>query len=504
MSFGFSIGDIIKLVELTTQTYNGWKNACGTYATVTDDLAILRTLLSRMEAEARTPNSLFSSNDVDLQHWRSLSKDCHKVIKDLASILNKYKSLSTSRAKNWDRIRLDNKKLAGLEARLSRKIEGITAFTAVIGISSQGRVENGKFPELQRKVDMIAAEMRRGNRSICTISTYDDDDKTVWREFRGEMIRAGFKSGDIHKYKVPLKTYLLRLQRKGLLDEEEVSESLHEGTSDNSPQEQTVVEPEKSSKRVTTIEFPAKRSTLPPSDHPPSLQTDSYEPKAADSPPKLVPEEAITASSSSDACDMIGSLILETHTEQDDSLAPQVQPDAGGTIKKDFKQAWLSPDIIRVLKDCTNIKCLQGILYYGIWIKPLRRDFTHSIRPGEKQREDHASRFFAKVFKTSGDKRRAIYQLAVLPASQVSFQLFGQFNSVLLEFASRKTALIVGVDECIESDTDIYIFMEWYIGTPHSTYLATSQSISEFLSETSDESFHSYAKRLIDGVSPHE
>lgn len=68
MSFGFSIGDIIKLVELTTKTYNGWKNACGTYASVTDDLAVLRTLLLRVEAEAQAPKGLFASNPDDLRH----------------------------------------------------------------------------------------------------------------------------------------------------------------------------------------------------------------------------------------------------------------------------------------------------------------------------------------------------------------------------------------------------------------------------------------------------
>jgi len=63
--------------------------------------------------------------------------------------------------------------------------------------------------------------MRRGNSSIrSTLTTYEDDDKAVWREFRRELIGTGIGSREIHKYSAALKTYLSRLQRDGLLDEE--------------------------------------------------------------------------------------------------------------------------------------------------------------------------------------------------------------------------------------------------------------------------------------------
>ena len=257
MSFGFSIGDIIKLVEITNHTYKRWKNACGTYAKVTDDLAVLRTLLPRIEAEAKTPSSLFSSNTVDIQHWRTLSKDCYRVIKELDSILDKHKSLGTSRARNWDRIRLSDKKLDSLESRLSRKIAGITAFVGVIGVSSQGRVENVEFREIKQKMDNIAAGMRRGNGSICTVSTYEDDDKFVWKDFRREMIRDGVKSGDIHKHGPALKAYMLQLKHNGSLDEEEISQIPQEEVHRNPLQEKTVI-----ARQLVDIFQPKRKGSL--------------------------------------------------------------------------------------------------------------------------------------------------------------------------------------------------------------------------------------------------
>ena len=221
MSFGYSIGDIITLTQLTVRTYNGWKNACGKYGDITSNLAVLQTLLMRIEAEVQAPNSLITRNAKDFGGWKTLYKSCHTLVVELEEVLDKYKSLGTNRRKNWDRIRLGNRNLDGLGKRLVGKTASLSAYISVLGISSQGRVENDVFPELLQKIDHMAAQMRRGNSSIrSALTTYEDDDKAVWRDFRRELIGTGIRSREIHKYSAALKTYLSRLQRDGLLDEE--------------------------------------------------------------------------------------------------------------------------------------------------------------------------------------------------------------------------------------------------------------------------------------------
>ncbi|KAI9863601.1 MAG: hypothetical protein M1813_003624 [Trichoglossum hirsutum] len=191
MSFGFSISDIITLTQLTTRTYSGWKKACGEYASITCDLAVLQTLLMQVEAEAEAPNSLFARNPDNLKGWKTL-------------------------------IRMSNKNLDSLSRQLVKQTASLSAFVSVLGISSQSRVENEVFPELLQRMDHIAAQIRNGNASSSTaLTTYDNDDKAVWREFRRDMIDAGIRSNDIHKYSAALKTYLACLQREGSLDEEE-------------------------------------------------------------------------------------------------------------------------------------------------------------------------------------------------------------------------------------------------------------------------------------------
>ncbi len=221
MSFGVSITDIISLSQLTSQTYNGWKNACGDYADVTGDLASLNTIITRVESEAQNPASLLTANAGDLEGWKTLSKDCTSVVTDLSNVLKKYKSLGTSRSRNWDRIRIRTMNIESLRQRLVAKTAALSAFLAVLGISSVARIENKIFPELVNRIDELAAQVRAGRASVrSSLTTYEDDEKEVWREFRRDLIRSNIRSRVIARYSVALKAYIRHLQRDGQLDEE--------------------------------------------------------------------------------------------------------------------------------------------------------------------------------------------------------------------------------------------------------------------------------------------
>jgi hypothetical protein len=223
MSFGFSIGDAIILAQLTKQAFDGWKSACGEYANVTGSLASLQTLLARVEAEAQAPNSIFTKSPEDLQGWAKVSGDCRSVVTELKEIVSKYKSLGTSRRRNWDRIRMSHTNLDTINRELVKKTTSISAYLSILGLSSQGRVENELLPELLRRIDSVAAQMKKGNstiRSTMTMTTCDGDDKALWREFRCDLLRNGYHGRDVKSHSIALQTYLGQLQRNGRLDEE--------------------------------------------------------------------------------------------------------------------------------------------------------------------------------------------------------------------------------------------------------------------------------------------
>ncbi|KAF2177511.1 hypothetical protein K469DRAFT_602827 [Zopfia rhizophila CBS 207.26] len=222
MSFGISISDVITLVQLTSRTYNGWKSACGDYADITSDLAVFQALMVRFAAEAQAPNSLLAREPDDLRGWKRLSKGCRSLLTELEGALKRYKSLGTSRRRNWERIRFGCRNLDSLRQQLVTKTTSLSAYMSVLGISSQGRIENETLPQLLGRVNDIAAQIGKGNASVVSCFTsYDDDDKAVWREFRRDLIQSGFRSADIRKYSAALKTHLGRLQRSGYLDEED-------------------------------------------------------------------------------------------------------------------------------------------------------------------------------------------------------------------------------------------------------------------------------------------
>jgi hypothetical protein len=222
MSFGFSIGDAVILAQLTTRAYNGWKNACGDYANITGNLAGLQTLLARIQTEAQKPNSLFMKHSDELSKWSTLFQGCQPVVFKLEEVVNKQGRLGTSRQRNWDKIRMACRNLKHINRELIEKTASISAYLSVLGISSQGRIEYELFPELLRRMDEVAAQMKEGNstvQSTMTMTTYDGDEKPLWREFRRDLLGNGFTGEDVKKHSVDLQTYLRQLQRDGALDE---------------------------------------------------------------------------------------------------------------------------------------------------------------------------------------------------------------------------------------------------------------------------------------------
>ena len=221
MSFGISISDVLSLIQLTNAAIEGWKDACGRYASVTTDLIVLHTLLGRVQEEVNHPGSQFLRNATDARGWETLFKSCRSTVKKLEDIVHKRSSLGTNHKRNWDRIRMGYKNLDDLNTELVKRTTSLAAFVSVLGMSSGSRIENDLLPELTRKIDDLAALSRKGNGTVCTTWTkYDDDDKEVWREVRRDFRNSGFSGSVLHQHSAALKTYLARLQREGAFDED--------------------------------------------------------------------------------------------------------------------------------------------------------------------------------------------------------------------------------------------------------------------------------------------
>jgi hypothetical protein len=177
-----------------------------------------------------------------------LSEDCNESVKKLGAILRKHKSLGTSQRRNWDRVRMACQDLDHVHELLNKRTSRLAAYVSVLGVSSQGRVEDELLPQILARMDNLAAQLRTGNATIQTGATsrtsrtsktsqtsrssrtswthYDDDDLTLWREFRHDLVKQGFRGRDIKQFSPALRTYVMRLQRRGMLDEEPLSKPI--------------------------------------------------------------------------------------------------------------------------------------------------------------------------------------------------------------------------------------------------------------------------------------
>ena len=219
MSFGFSITDITSLIRFVTRAYQGWKDACGEHAHITGELKTLRIILIRVSTEIEAPSSLLGNHDEDRTQLQDIAGQCVIVVNQLYDVVSKYKGLKND---NLRRFQLGKKDLSHLRDKLTLQITALGTYLDALNLSALGRMEKTMLPDMIKSINNLATEIRAGRResSVITMTTYESDEKDVWREFRRELIREGFTSESLKRMKRPLKTYLKTLQDGGLLEEE--------------------------------------------------------------------------------------------------------------------------------------------------------------------------------------------------------------------------------------------------------------------------------------------
>jgi hypothetical protein len=88
-------------------------------------------------------------------------------------------------------------------------------------MSSQGRVEReirNALPEIRESLNWIIAKLSAGNEGSI-LTSYNGDDKGVWKELRRELILEGFASPYIRQHKAMIMDYFRELGERGLLDD---------------------------------------------------------------------------------------------------------------------------------------------------------------------------------------------------------------------------------------------------------------------------------------------
>ena len=125
MSLGYSVGDFIAISQLVIKVYTAYKDAPDIYGHIADEVVGLQVLIDKVEQHFK--RAIISSND--RRNGQNVLKGCQRVLEDLNSLTEKYKSLaSTNKRLVFKRVKLGIEDIATLRARLTSNATLLSSF----------------------------------------------------------------------------------------------------------------------------------------------------------------------------------------------------------------------------------------------------------------------------------------------------------------------------------------------------------------------------------------
>ncbi|KAK0510375.1 hypothetical protein JMJ35_006807 [Cladonia borealis] len=234
MSFGYSVSDAVLLSQLAWKTVQNTRKACGEHDDLTQEVLGLHIVLRRLKQEISKPESpLNRSGDTYKEEIEIHCSGCSKVLRVLDIILEKYNRLSEeekSWRKLWQKIRFGNGEIADLQDLRSKMVTKTTVLSLTLNMASLGslgRIEKqlGDLKEMKIAVHGSAARLIAESHSEGSIlSSYANDDKSVWKEFRRDLCRDGFSSSDLKRHRALIMAYIKELGDRGLFDDDHRSD----------------------------------------------------------------------------------------------------------------------------------------------------------------------------------------------------------------------------------------------------------------------------------------
>ena len=235
MSFDFPVGDFVLLTQLAYNTVQNSRKACGAHDELTREVTSLHIVLQRLQREVEKPNSLLNhTDDGRLEELETVANGCDHMLKVIDQVLVKYNGMSKEK-RRVTRLRLkvkfgngEMKDIEKIRQELSIYTSAITLFLNLLTMEGQGKVEEHmeshgeelrELRELRQSLNWITATLQAnsGNREGSILTTYADDDKAFWKEFRRELVKEGFSSEELRKHKAFIKEYVMELGARGVL-----------------------------------------------------------------------------------------------------------------------------------------------------------------------------------------------------------------------------------------------------------------------------------------------
>lgn len=233
MSFGFGISDVVTLVQLAYDTFEGAKRACGEHDEFTHEMASLVTVLNHVRSEISDPDSALSmARDHRRKELRNQIEGCFRHVRQINAILTKFNELSDVERGSgllWQKVRFGNggvKDIAQIRQKISTYTTAITMSLTLLSLGSRGEVERqlsrqrGELRGITESVNMLVAKLNAPSYEGSIWTKCTDDDPRFWRDFRRQLVRKGYRSRVIRSHECLIQAYVRELDSRGVLNGE--------------------------------------------------------------------------------------------------------------------------------------------------------------------------------------------------------------------------------------------------------------------------------------------
>ncbi|KAI8942632.1 hypothetical protein NX059_000686 [Plenodomus lindquistii] len=213
MSFGVSVGDVIKLCEMAGRVYKNCRDCTGEYRSLTSEARSLANLLEDIQ----------DKYDKIPQNRRQQLVDaydpCIEVLQELDKLLLHYNSLDTKAARTWNRLKYDPERSKSLREKLVASVAMLNTFYTSLIHDSQVLI----LEALER----LEKDYRGGHRgeSVASIemitSEESEGDDEAWTQILRDLDDVGVSQQEALSYRDLIVDWLITAVNEGRLQEQQ-------------------------------------------------------------------------------------------------------------------------------------------------------------------------------------------------------------------------------------------------------------------------------------------
>lgn len=113
--FGWSVGDIITISQLSVKVYTAYKDAPNNYRYISEEVKSLQMMIDK--AVQHSKSTTLSDNNRQL--GQAVLESCQSVLEDLNSFIEEYNSLASAKTRQvFKKVKLGTEDIGTLRARL--------------------------------------------------------------------------------------------------------------------------------------------------------------------------------------------------------------------------------------------------------------------------------------------------------------------------------------------------------------------------------------------------